>query len=29
MLRDRKMPVELPAGYIRPAKKPGSAIRQG
>jgi transcription antitermination factor NusG len=27
MLRDRKMPVELPAGYIRPAKKPGSATR--
>src|SRR5512137_2589358 len=27
MLRDRKMPVELPAGYIRPGKKPGSATR--
>ncbi len=27
MLRDRKMPVELPAGYIRPGKKPGSAAR--
>jgi transcription antitermination factor NusG len=25
MLRDRKMPIELPAGYIRPGKKPGPA----
>jgi transcription antitermination factor NusG len=23
MLRERKMPIELPAGYIRPKKKPG------
>jgi transcription antitermination factor NusG len=29
MLRDRKMLVELPAGYIRPAKKPGPATRKG
>jgi transcription antitermination factor NusG len=27
MLRYRKMPVELPAGYIRPGKKTGSATR--
>jgi transcription elongation factor/antiterminator RfaH len=25
MLRDRKMPIELPAGFIRPSKKPGLA----
>ena len=24
MLKDRKMPIELPAGYIRPEKKPNS-----
>ena len=27
MLRDRKVPVELPAGYVRPQKKPRPATR--
>jgi transcription antitermination factor NusG len=27
MLRDRKMPIELPAGYVRPRKNPGPARR--
>jgi transcription elongation factor/antiterminator RfaH len=28
MLKDRKMPMELPAGYIRPARKPGPDHRK-
>ena len=28
MLRDRKMPIELPAGQIRPGKKPGIGHRK-